>query len=132
MKTFDRKYITQELNKINSHVKISMILYILGGGAMSFYDLKTATKDIDVIVKTEKDAQSLIDALNKSGYKHIEEIDEIYLKMKTRAIIENQDGFRWDIFVNKVCNGLTFSEDMSLRTQLFKKLKKIEIKLVSP
>ena len=132
MKAFNRNYIEQELNKISSHLKKPITLYIFGGGAMSFYDLKTATKDIDVIVKSEKDARSLIDALNTSGYKKIDKIDEIYLKMKTRAIIENQDGFRWDIFVNKVCDGLTFSKDMSSRTQPFKKLKKIEINLVSP
>jgi len=36
---------------------------------MSFYDLKTSTKDVDVIVKSEEEAQLLIDSLNKIDYK---------------------------------------------------------------
>ncbi len=129
---FDRNYIDQELKKINKHLSQQIYIFILGGGAMSFYDLKTATKDIDVILHTEREASTLIKALYKSGYKKIEIKDPIYLKMKTRAIIENQDGFRWDIFVNKVCDGLTFSEDMASRTQPFKKLENLEINIVSP
>jgi len=131
MKAFDRNYISKELKKINSHLEKQITLYILGGGAMSFYDLKAATKDIDVVVKSEKEVQLLITALKKTGYEKIEKIDEIYLQMKTRAIIENQDGFRWDIFVNKVCGGLTFSKAMASRAQSFKKFENIEINLVS-
>lgn len=132
MKAFNRNYMEQELKKINKHLKKSVTLYIIGGSAMSFYDLKTATKDIDVIVKSEEEAKSLINALKQSGYKSIEKIDQIYLQMKTRAIIENTDGFRWDIFVNKVCDGLTFSKEMVSRTQPFKRFENIDIYLVSP
>ena len=52
--------------------------------------------------------------------------------MKTRAVIENEEGFRWDIFVNIVCGGLTLSKEMRSRAQLFKKLNHITIHLVSP
>ena len=52
--------------------------------------------------------------------------------MKTRAVIENIDGFRWDIFVNIVCGGLKSSKEMISRAQLFKKLKHIIAYLVSP
>jgi len=51
--------------------------------------------------------------------------------MKTREIIENNDGFRWDIFVNKICGGLSFSKDMKERAKQFKKLSKIKIYLIS-
>jgi hypothetical protein len=41
--------------------------------------------------------------------------------MQTNAILENQDGFRWDLFVNKVCNALTLSDAMRQRAnQLYK------------
>lgn len=52
--------------------------------------------------------------------------------MKTRKIIENNDGFRWDIFVKKVCGGLTFSEDMKQRSKSFKNFKDINTYLISP
>lgn len=115
MPTFERTYIEQELKKIDGNLPEPISLYIIGGGAMSFYDLKTATKDIDVIVTSEKAATTLITALQKSGYKKIEQVTSVYRRMKTRAIIENNDGFRWDVFVNTVCGGLSLSDGMIAR-----------------
>jgi len=132
MKNFDRSYIEKQLEIIDSFLHKPIKLYIIGGGAMGFYDLKTATKDIDVIVTTENEARSLLKALQASKYKNIEKIDQIYMKMKTRAVIENIDGFRWDIFVNIVCGGLTLSKEMISRAQLFKKFKHITAYLISP
>jgi len=43
LKGFDRNYIEQELKKINKNLKKPISVYIIGGGAMSFYDLKVAT-----------------------------------------------------------------------------------------
>ena len=51
--------------------------------------------------------------------------------MNTREIIENKDGFRWDIFVNKICCGLSFSKEMANRAKTFKNLSNIKIYLVS-
>jgi hypothetical protein len=73
----------------------------------------------------------LINALESSRYEKIEKIEPVYLRMKTRAIIENTDGFRWDIFVNQVCRGLTFSQNMASRAKPLKKLEKIMIHFAS-
>lgn len=132
MKMFDSKYIEQELKNINKNLDKQIKIYIFGGGAMSFYDLKTATKDIDVLLTSETEASALIKTLYKSGYKKIETKDSVYIKMKTREMIENIDGFRWDVFVNKVCGGLSFSEDMQKRSKLFKKFSNIKAYLISP
>ena len=51
MKSFDKTYIEKQLEIIDSFLKKPINVYVIGGGAMGFYDLKTATKDIDVIVK---------------------------------------------------------------------------------
>jgi len=132
MKMFDSTYIEKELKNINKYLNKQINIYIFGGGAMSFYDLKTATKDIDVLLPSEAEASALIKTLYKSGFNKIETKDPIYIKMKTREIIENTDGFRWDIFVNKVCGGLSFSEDMKKRSKPFKKFSNIRTYLISP
>jgi len=132
MKMFDSTYIEKELKNINKYLNKQINIYIFGGGAMSFYDLKTATKDIDVLLSSEAEASALIKALYKSGYNKIETKDPIYKKMKTREIIENIDGFRWDIFVIKICGGLTFSEDMQKRSKIYRELENIKTYLVSP
>ena len=132
MKQFDKTHIEKQLETIDGYLTKPIHLYVIGGGAMGFYDLKTATKDIDVIVTTENEARLLLKALQQSKYKNIEQIDQKYEKMKTRAVIENDEGFRWDIFVNIVCGGLTLSKEMRSRAKLFKKLNHITMHLVSP
>ena len=129
---FDSNYIKKELKNINKNLNKKINIYIFGGGAMSFYDLKTSTKDIDVLLPSEAEASALIKTLYKSGYNKIETKDPIYIKMKTREIIGNKDGFRWDIFVNKICGGLKFSEDMQKRAKRFKEFNNIKTYLVSP
>jgi len=132
MKTFDSNYIENELEKINKNLSKQIRIYIFGGGAMSFFDLKTATKDIDVILISESEANELIKSLYKTGYNKIQTKDLVYINMKTREIIENKDGFRWDIFVSRVCGGLLFSKDMQKRAKPFKNLSNIKTYLVSP
>jgi len=132
MKMFDSNYIETELKRINKHLNKEIKIYIFGGGAMSFYDLKTATKDIDVLLPSEAEASELIKKLLKSGYRKIETKDPIYTQMKSREIIENTDGFRWDVFVKKICGGLIFSEDMQKRSKPFKEFSKIKTYLISP
>ena len=132
MKMFDSNYIEKELKKINKNLSKQISIYIFGGGAMSFFDLKTATKDIDVILPSESETSALIKTLYKTGYNKIETKDPIYIKMNTREIIENKDGFRWDIFVNKVCGGLSFSKDMQKRAKPFKNFSNIKTYLISP
>jgi len=65
---FDSNYIEKEIKKINENLSKQIKIYIFGGGAMSFFDLKTATKDIDIILTSEKDTSELIKTLYKTGY----------------------------------------------------------------
>ena len=132
MKMFDSKYIEHELKQINKHLNKQISMFIFGGCAMSFYDLKTATKDIDVLLSSENEASILVEALFKNGYKRIETKDIVYIKMKSREILENTDGFRWDIFVNRICGGLTFSKTMQKRSKRFRNLSNLKTFLMSP
>ena len=51
---FNRRYLQNEFEKLNRLLTEKVTLYLIGGGAMSFFGLKDATKDIDVIVRTQK------------------------------------------------------------------------------
>jgi hypothetical protein len=90
---------------------------------MTFYGLKDSTKDIDIILTSIEDLKNLKTTLETIGYKEPELvlITRAYSHMQTNAILENQDGFRWDLFINKVCNALTLSATMKQRAnQLYK------------
>jgi hypothetical protein len=115
--SFDKNYLQQEFDKLNATTKLPVTLYLIGGGAMSFYGVKAATKDIDIILTDREDLNNLKAALEALGYKEPNPltITRQYNDMQTSAILENQDGFRWDIFLNKVCDALTLSTNMKTR-----------------
>jgi len=86
---------------------------------MAFYGLKDATKDIDVILTSPEQLEELLTALSAVGYKKPDQalITSSYCKMQTNAIMENKEGFRWDLFINRVCNALMLSEEIKHRAK---------------
>lgn len=116
-RSFDKDYLKQEFDKLDAIAKESMTLYLIGGGAMAFYGLKAATKDIDIILTSQGDLNNLQTTLKVIGYKEPNPvlITRPYNKMQTNAMIENPDGFRWDLFLRRVCNALTLSGEMQTR-----------------
>ena len=62
-RSFDKNYLQQEFDKLNAIAKQPMTLYLIGGGAMAFYGLKDATKDIDIILTNPEDLNNLKTAL---------------------------------------------------------------------
>lgn len=122
-RAFDKNYLKQEFDKLNAKTAQPFTLFLIGGGAMAFYGLKDATKDIDIILTNGDELKNLKTTLETIGYKEPEPayITLAYNNMQTNAILENQDGFRWDLFVNKVCNALALSTTMKQRAnQLYK------------
>jgi len=49
---FNEKYVFTELEKVGNALAIPVNLYLLGGAAMIRYGVKTATKDIDILLST--------------------------------------------------------------------------------
>jgi len=117
-RSFNKNYLQQEFDRLDAKTK-PMTLYLIGGGAMAFYGLKDATKDIDIILTNSEQLSSLQNELSALGYKKPTQafITKSYCKMQTNAIMENIDGFRWDLFINKVCNALMLSEAIKQRAK---------------
>lgn len=90
---------------------------MIGGGAMAFYDIKDATKDIDVIVQSGKEIRRLQSALESLGYSVLEDLDTEYEQLGAQRILENGDGCRFDVFNRQVVGKLILSESMRERSQ---------------
>jgi hypothetical protein len=54
-KLFDRQYLENKFEKLNKALKEHVNLYLIGGGSMSFQKYKAATKDIDVVVRSNNE-----------------------------------------------------------------------------
>jgi len=122
--TFDKEYLQREFEKLASKTKKPTILFIIGGGGLAFYGLKETTKDIDIVLQHTNDLKTLTEALANLEYASPSStvITKPYREMQANAILENADGFRWDIFDRQVCNALTLSSEMKSRaTELYQK-----------
>lgn len=53
-RTFDRKYVFTELDKLSASIVVPTQFFIIGGLALISYGLKEATKDIDVVVRSAR------------------------------------------------------------------------------
>lgn len=84
---------------------------------MIFYGLKATTKDIDVALLEPQQVDILVTALRSLSYctPDSDMITAPYKEMAAQQIMENEDGFRWDIFMRTVSNALTVSDGMLAR-----------------
>ena len=132
-RSYDRNYLKQEFDKLNATTKQPLTLYLVGGGAMAFYGLKDATKDIDIILTNKNDPNNLQTTLETIGYQKPNPnlITKAYENMQTSVILENQDGFRWDLFLNKVCNAFTLSNEMKKRTKPIYTGNRLKVRIAS-
>jgi len=127
---FDREYLKREMERLDGLLSDRVNIYIIGGGAMSFQNLKDATKDIDVIVGSGIEMEQLRDVLARIGY-FIPAIRGPYKQMQASLIMENKDGFRWDIFVNVVCGGLSLSSSMEERALTLFSMDRLSVHMLS-
>jgi hypothetical protein len=130
---FDEKYVFAELEKVGNLLTSPVALYLIGGSAMIKYGLKAATKDIDVLLSTHEETAELIQGLLKSGY-HMIQTDRLgaeYQEMFATQILENEDGFRWDIFHEYVCRKLRLSTVMIERSKVLFKSGLLTARLIS-
>ena len=114
---FDREYIRDEFRKLDADVGGGLALYLIGGGAMAFHDIKDATKDIDVVVLGGDDVRSLRSALESQGYRVVKAVDTEYDQLGAQLILENEDGCRFDVFYRQVVDKLVFSASMQERSR---------------
>lgn len=131
-KAFDREYILSELDKLSDRIMVPTQFFIIGGLALISYELKEITKDIDVILGRDN-FDTLIKSLASINYSVLED-SLVFIsrrEMEKMEIMENKDGFKWDIFNRSVCNRLIFSDSMASRAIKFYTKDKLIVSVAS-
>lgn len=113
---FDREYIEAEFERIAEELESRVTVYLIGGGAMSFRDLKDATKDIDLVVTEVEEFERLVATLSQMGYEEIVEPGEAYQRLGAKLVVQNDDGCQIDLFNKQIANKLLFSSEMASRS----------------
>ncbi len=121
--------IQNQFNELNKFLKAKVDLYVIGGAVLLYHGLKPATKDIDIVVDTEKEFRSLEKALKESGfelkipgleYKHMD-LNQIFVKGDMRI----------DLFQRTVCSRFFLSDSMKKRAIKVLDQKDITVNLCS-
>jgi len=129
---FGKEYIRKEFDRLAGTLSEELTLFLIGGGAMAFRDLKDATKDIDVVIGSSADLDRLQEALTACGYTHVKEPEEEYEDLGASAMLENEDGCRFDIFDRQVVDKLIFSEPMQERCRSLDAPTPLTVQVASP
>ena len=129
---FNRDYVENQLQKLSTLLRRRTRIFVAGGAAMAFYGLKEATKDIDVVVEERSGLRLLVSALHKVGYAYPKHsLSVTYRRMRAKAILENSNGFRWDIFERVVANKLSLSGGMVERSRVIFNNAKLHVRSLS-
>jgi len=105
-----------EFHRLGGHMPREVTLIVIGGAAMVFQGTKPATKDIDVIIDVREDVGLLINTLRSSGYRTPDDLEPPYIRMGARSVLENDDGYRWDVFYASV-REMQFTSSMKGRAE---------------
>ena len=95
----------QLLKLIADYLEQDLTCIAIGGTAMMFKGYKNATKDIDLVFKTEKDRKTFIKAIEHLGYKQIALANIYDEKRKThtsKPLMYSRGDERFDLFVKDV------------------------------
>ena len=119
MKGFNPKYVKRELTRIDKTLLEKIKIYVTGGAVMALAGLKIGTKDIDVIVESDKAMNNLVSALLEERYSTVSGARLLPpYEGLSAMVLENKQGFRWDIFLKIVARKLFLSSGMKKRATL--------------
>lgn len=128
---FGRQYIQREFKKIAAELQTEVDAFLVGGGAMSFRNLKDTTKDIDLVTTSAKEYERLLGTLNEMGYEKVTEPGDEYERLGARHCVKNDDECQIDLFNEQIADKLLFSEGMKERSEELLTQRQLCIRIVS-
>jgi hypothetical protein len=117
------------LKLIGNELKKQVECMIIGGSAMLFYGLKSATKDVDIVFFSENNRKDFITTAEKIGFGETKGVTN-YKTGKTPIIIERGSA-RMDLFVNEIISS-KLSPGMLSRVKEKHEFGKLIANIISP
>ncbi len=114
---YEQKAIQELFKETEKALKEKIQLYFIGGNALIEHKTKNSTKDIDIVLVSEKQATILFKALKKIGFNEVAEKEFQYDLLEATAMLERKNSPRIDLFVKKVCGILEFNKNMQKRSR---------------
>jgi hypothetical protein len=117
--------IEELFKKINIIMEKRINLYVIGGAVLLRRDLKSATKDIDIVVDSKIKFTIFQNSLEQLGFKKQIPTKD-YKNMNLNQIFHKKD-FRIDLFYKEVCGKFSLTKGMKQRAEKVHDLDKLKI-----
>jgi len=131
-KMFGLADLENSLATIGNLLERTLRIFLIGGCAMTFSGTKLSTKDIDVVLLSEKDVETFRRALETVGFKRVRSSTRVYEELGSQMIYRNDEEMQFDLFNRTVCRKLEVSSRMVSRSKILKTYGKLEVRLISP
>lgn len=122
-----------DLNKlfkeIDENLKEKVHFYVIGGAVMLYHNLKTSTKDIDIVVDSPEEFKAIEKLLKEIGFES--KILTIEYKKFDLNQIFVRNNYRIDLFQRTVCKGFMLSKNMMERAENIITSNKLSVSLCS-
>ncbi len=128
---FEKDSLTRFLEKLGSTIQPELSIYMIGGGNLSLKGLKDATKDVDFVLTSHKDLNTLKPAIEQLGYNTDEQLFNESIYQDAVIVFNDKTGSRIDIFVEVICKQLVLSEAMKKRSEEHATFENLKVMLVS-
>lgn len=115
--TFRGTAIRAQFEALADAISEEVTVYLIGGGALTLTDLKPATKDIDLVVRSPTVLKHLHESLLAAGYREEVELGEEYEELSAAFIVQNDRGHRFDVFNQQVAGVLRLTDGMVERSE---------------
>ena len=127
---YDSGLLEKTMEQLDEAVGQPLSVYLIGGSAMLKAGSKTATKDIDLVLREKKELDSIVLALGEIGFIQIETQSQEELK-RTAMHFQNSQGLKFDIFMKNIAGKLEFTESMRQRAISMARLRHLKINRLS-
>ncbi len=104
--------------EIGKNLSTQVTAYLIGGENMRIKELKSRTKDVDIVVETKEDYELLMNAFTILGYtpKGNVEFSTEDLRLYPSIILQHTNRSRIDLFTKKILRKLSISSHMISRS----------------
>jgi len=130
-KSLGKDELRELFKEIGGRMQKPTVVSLLGGGAMCFRNQKNATKDLDVVFRNSEDCSEFVKAIRGMGFKQVLKLEQEYERMGAASIWEDENGFRFDLFVKTVCGALKLSERIIKRSEVLGEFSRLTVKILS-
>lgn len=129
MTKYGIEIIEKTLKEIGGEMKNTVRIYLIGGGALSFKQIKESTKDIDIIFESKEELRVFTEKLKEEGFREIHRKFQAY--EKARGMLGKEDKPTFDMFLGDVCGALQFTKGMKKRAEHWKDYGKVRVFILS-